>query len=196
MAESKTPASRWTPQSNTLVIGIGHKARQGKDAVARALMETWPALVTRFAFADALKAIARADRGMTAKDARLLQALGLEYRQKDIDTLVRTVYWQIVDDAPRVAVITDVRFQNEIAFIKQMGGVCVRVDRRDADGTQLIDGGRPANHPSEVELETFTGWDYVIENVEGDRDGLRRAAIAMFTDAWDKAAEASAVGVV
>jgi hypothetical protein len=144
------------------VIGIGHKARHGKDTFARALIEARPDLVQRFAFADALKALARVRHGMTRKDAPLLQRLGLEAREHDVEVWLRAVYWAIEDARPAIAVITDVRFENEAEFVRGMGGTLVRVSRVSEDGVPYVDPSRPATHVSETALDGYTDWHHVI----------------------------------
>jgi hypothetical protein len=66
---------------------------------------------------------------MTQKDAPLLQRLGLEAREHDPEVWLRAVYWAIEDARPAIAVITDVRFENEAEFVRGMGGTLVRVSR-------------------------------------------------------------------
>src|SRR5687768_4004777 len=116
----------------TLVIGLGHKARQGKDEVASYLVRAYGQRldIRRYAFADALKAHCRVAFRMTEKDAPLLQMVGTDlYRRADPDIWVRALYWQLREDAPEVAIITDMRFPNEAGFVKQVGGITVCVSR-------------------------------------------------------------------
>jgi hypothetical protein len=159
------------PIDGTLVIGLGHKARHGKDSAARILVETFGA--QRFSFADDLYAVCRVLHGMTGKNAPLLQRVGLGIRDDDENALVRSVYGKLLDARPRVAVITDVRFPNEMAFVKALGGVCWKVERRLFNGDLYIDQSRPATHPSETALDGGA-WDRVIVNPDG--------AIDTFTD--------------
>jgi hypothetical protein len=154
------------------VIGLGHKARQGKDTVARTLIEARPRDVQRFSFADDLYAYCRVEHGMYTKDAPLLQRVGVAMREKDRDIWIRSVAAKIADARPRVAVITDVRFPNEFEFVKRLGGVCWRVTRRDAHGRPFVDPSRPANHSSETALDGAP-WDYELVNPEGDEAGFR-----------------------
>jgi len=52
-------------------------------------------------------------------------------------------------------VISDVRFQNEVNFIKRLGGYIVKLKRQ----TNLID-----SHISETEINNINNFDYLIEN--------------------------------
>lgn len=168
----------YAPIEGTTVIGLGHKARHGKDTAARFLIEESSG-VQRFAFADNVRAICRVLHGMTEKDAPLMQKVGLEYRKADEHVWLRSLYAKMQEDRPVVAVITDVRFENEMAMIRQMGGACWRVDRVMADGSLFVDPSRPADHVSEVALNGHR-WDRVIENPDGDLDAFRLAVLGSF----------------
>lgn len=154
--------SAYKPIPGTLVFGLGHKARHGKDSAAQILIEQFPQLVKRFALADALRCYCRVEHGMTVKDAPLLQKVGVAMRQRNPNVWIDTLYWQLVENAPRIAVITDVRFQNEADFVKALGGKLIRVTRLindEGDPYQATD--RDPNHVSETELNAYP-WDYEI----------------------------------
>lgn len=168
----------FAPIPGTLVIGLGHRARHGKDSAARILMQAIKG-VQRFSFADDLYAICRVLYGMTEKDAPLLQRVGVEFREKDPDVWVRSVYAKMLAERPRVAVITDVRFPNELALVKGMGGVCWKIERRLLDGSVFVDASRPATHISETAL-SGAPWDRVIENPDGDRDTFRDRVLCAY----------------
>lgn len=156
------------PIPGTLVIGVGNKARQGKDTMA-AVLRQCSADVQRFAFGDAIKAYARAFHGMTVKDGPLLQRLGHDTRQRDPEIWLRALYWQIAEARPRVAVITDMRMRNEAAMIQRMGGLLVRVNRVNEDLSPFISTDRNPNDVSEVELDDFD-FDFELLNVNGHQD--------------------------
>lgn len=58
---------------------------------------------------------------------------------------------------PDFILIPDVRFRNEIDYIKDQGGIVILVKRPEVD--DVGDG-----HDSENEWRSYTGWDYVIDN--------------------------------
>lgn len=158
--------SEWyAPIPGVMVIGLGHKARHGKDTAAEVLRRL--ACAERFAFADDLYAICRVLHGMVGKDAPLLQRVGVEMRAGDSEVWVRSVYSKILAARPRVAVITDVRFPNELEFVRAIGGEAWKIERRLADGSLFVDPSRPADHISETALDGAT-WDRVIVNPDGD----------------------------
>lgn len=169
------------PIKGTTVLGFGHRARHGKDTAAQFLIEAYPHRVKRFAFADALYALCRIEHGMTRKDGPLLQRVGIEKRQTDPDVWVRAVYWAIVDSAPEIAVITDVRFPNETALVKSMGGLCVSVERRTSAGELHRATDRDPNHITETALTNYA-WDRVLTNHEGCMDAFRGDVLALFDE--------------
>jgi hypothetical protein len=162
------------PIPGTFVLGVSGKARHGKDTFARALLEQRPDLVQRFAFADALKTFCRVRHGMTRKDAPLLQRIGVLERATDLEVWIRAVYWAIEEARPTIAVITDLRFENEAALVKALGGMLVRVRRWNADGSPYVDPSRDPNHPSETNLDGYQGWNLVVD--ASDTATVQRAA--------------------
>lgn len=154
----------YTPIPNVYVVGIGHKARNGKDTTASVFQDFFGSSCRRYAFADALRAIARVEHGMTTKDAPLLQRLGTEvYREKNPDIWVNTLYWTIAEQQPLVAVVSDVRFYNEAQMVKSMGGKLIRCIRRAQNGAQYLDPSRDPKHRSETALDDYGGWDHTVD---------------------------------
>jgi hypothetical protein len=129
----------------TTIIGIGNKARHGKNVVADVFAAAAPGDVRLYSWAGALKAFCRVALGMREKDGRLLQLVGTDYfrlghkgrvaaidalrgtpafeplralygvLEHDPDIWVRVLLDTIAEDAPRYAVIPDTRFPNEAA---------------------------------------------------------------------------------
>lgn len=178
------------PLTHTLVIGFGHKARQGKDTAAKILTTELPE-ARRFAFADALYGYCRVAHGMTVKDAPLLQRVGVERREIDEDIWIKTLYYDLLDKQPEIAIITDVRFPNEAEFIKSLGGFLVRVERFrfDEHGAprRVCATDRDPEHPSEIALDSYTGWDAVLVNEEGMHTMFQRDVLNCYDrllDTW------------
>lgn len=176
-AVAAQPPITFEPIPGTTVIGLGHKARHGKDTAAAAIIAAIPGAM-RFSFADDLYAVARVLYGMTTKDAPLLQRIGVDYRDvKGPDVWVKAVYAKILDAKPRLAIITDVRFPNEMAFVKALGGATVKVTRLTADCREpYVDPSRPATHISECALDG-ANWDLHLTARDGDVPSLQRAAV-------------------
>lgn len=166
-----------------LVIGFGHRARQGKNTAAQAVLEACPleTQVRLYAFGDALRREVRVacsqmcgqygliesfqEAGLIPawvkaeepKPRSLLQWWGTDYRRKqDPDYWVKRLRATLTDHNPEIALITDVRFPNEADFIHSIGGMLVKVTRIGKPDVQVHE------HPSEAALDAYRGWDAYI----------------------------------
>lgn len=142
-------------------IGVGHKARHGKDTFARALHALMPRDSKIMSFADALKVYCRVEHGMTTKDAPLLQRIGLEKRAVRENFWVDILKLAAEEASERVIIIPDCRFPNEADFVKRRGHM-VKVSRIDKNNVPFVTDDRDPNHPSEIALDGYRGWDYVL----------------------------------
>lgn len=167
-----------------LVIGLGHRARQGKDLAARAIVAECARrglYAKQYAFADALKAYCRVAFKMRQKDARLLQLVGTDvFRTSDPDVWVRVLIDTMREQEPDVAVITDMRFPNEADAVVDLGGYTMKVERL---GFIVTD--RDPNHPSETALSHYVFDEYVAA-CEGDIAGLQVSALLAFDALYDR----------
>lgn len=153
----------FSPLPGTLVIGFGYRAQQGKDVAARIIAARTAADTHRFALSDGISAVARACHGMGVRDPRMLQLVGLACRRKDPDVWLRTLYGAIQDRAPQLALVTGVRFPDEAALVRSMGGVVVEVRRWNPDGSRFVSADRDPDHPTEHGLDGFD-FDYTLDN--------------------------------
>ena len=55
----------------------------------------------------------------------------------------------------KLMIISDVRYQNEVKAIKDLGGIIIRINRPNSP---------KSNHISEIDLDNYDDWDYVIDN--------------------------------
>lgn len=121
-------AETWRPIPGVQVIGITGRARSGKDELAKALVRAVPG-AERFAFSDAVAVMARVVHRMNGRDARVLQTVGTQYREQDEAVWLRCLYGILQDRRPRLAVVTGVRYANELGLIYGLGGIVVGVRR-------------------------------------------------------------------
>jgi hypothetical protein len=178
-----------------LIIGLGHKAKQGKDYVSKYMQESLPSLVQTYSFARELKLyckehhdelLARWQLANQTKQVpacksdpiygytRILQWYGTDVARKaNPNVWVEALSSRVAADLPEIAVITDVRFQNEAAYVKENGGYLIEVIRRLPDGSQYLDQDRDPNHPSETALDKYDGWNYIITEKDGNLEGLK-----------------------
>lgn len=161
-----------------MIIGLGFKARAGKDTVAAHLVNNYAFVQESFAYPlkeyigreicgfndkqlyGAWKETPDPEWGMTPR--QMLQLIGTDALRK----IVHDDFWVIPMKRKlkehirneRHVVISDVRFPNEINMIRTLGGLIVKVDREHPDKISN------EKHSSELELEAYSAWDVVIEN--------------------------------
>lgn len=208
---------------DSIVIGLGHKARNGKDSVAKFIARKYgtanggPYSIVIMPFAAALKAEVNAaavkyggfmglmtalvtrprefglqqappewvkldaDPDMSdplcpmGKHRKLLQFWGSEFRRAQ-----NPWYWVLRLDAmiramqpkPHFVLVTDVRFANEMAWVKAVGGDTVKVTREG-----FVDVAS-ANHQSETAL-LGAKFDYEIV-CEDNLEELERLSHELF----------------
>lgn len=168
-----------------ILIGIAGKKRSGKDTVADFLIEKfYPNQVIKLGFADEVKTIVA--RMVQSVDPRFLTAPTREV-QKYIEAnkqlfrpllqwtgtdYFRTVFGEDIwikkfaqkilnlGDSTQIAIVTDIRFLNEVNFIKDAGGFLLKVSR-NASATI---GQSTDEHISETQLDSYRDFDYTIRN--------------------------------
>jgi hypothetical protein len=182
-----------------ILIGLGNKARQGKDYVANYMIEGLPDL-KRYAFADELKRHCKEHHDEISRHffratqrhpmrnpllwkedpiygcVTLLQWYGTYARETDPDVWVKKVADKMQAEKPAAALITDVRFPNEAKFVKQNGGYMIQILRIKDDGLQYLDPNRDPNHPSEIALDNYD-YDYYLRVKDGDLASLQFKAL-------------------
>jgi hypothetical protein len=103
----------------------------------------------------------------------LLQFWGTEYRRaKDCDYWITTLARELDRVHPPWAVIGDMRFPNEFAWVKAVEGTTVKVER------PRVWSSIPSTHLSECALDDFT-FDYTISN-HGTLADLQNSAVMLF----------------
>ena len=115
---------------------------------------------------------------MTEKDAPLLQRIGSERRAENENYWGDKVFAQIDKVNPAVAVITDLRYQNEAVAVKARGGYTIQVSRLNPDGAPYVADDRPANHPSEIDLDNHL-FDFYIKAYTGEVALIEQLAITI-----------------
>lgn len=108
---------------------------------------------------------------------RFLQVLGTEGVRDHIgeESWVNALALRLEQDGCERAVICDVRFPNEAAWVHRMGGVMVRVMRVDPETSLPFDNGLGVGHASEALIDKLP-YDVLVAN-----DGTSRYAAAIDT---------------
>lgn len=172
-----------------MIIGLGFRKFSGKDEVGKILTKEFNS--TRLAFADHLKSVAGLMFGFSheqlhgnLKDivdpawgftpSHALQKLGTEVGRTLHPDVWRRYVQRHLQNAHASGInvhVTDVRFANEAAMIRECGGfvvevrasVHVREQRALALGIDLAEFRKRYTHASETELAGFK-FDAVIDN--------------------------------
>lgn len=162
-----------------IIVGFGNKARNGKDTLAAKLQERLLRSTKVLAFADDLKALARA-LGMQEKNGPFLQQLGAAMRTLNKQYWIAKLEARMMEADADVILIPDVRYRNEVDWITAHGGLVVRVSRIMPDGSCYRAPDRPAEHPSECELDG-PFFDLYYNIADGDMLGFEKAADSLAT---------------
>lgn len=172
----------YPPIPGVKVLGFAGAARHGKDTAAKFITEIAPpGHIERFAFSDAISAYARVAGGMTKRNPRLLQEVGYALRQTHAGIWLDALYWRIDDIRPRLALVTGVRFPDEVTMVRAMGGTVVWVERLDDDGVPMRVTDRNANYPTETAL-TRTDCDRVMLNPDGNETLFRQRVCGLYME--------------
>lgn len=162
-----------------MIIGLGFKARAGKDTVGAYLVHKYGFVQESFAYPlkeyigkkifgfnekqlyGSLKEVVDPVWGKTPR--QILQLAGTDALRNKVhnDVWVISMKRKVrehMNMGNQFVVITDVRFKNEAQMIKDMGGVVIRVHRDFPD--QISN----TKHSSELELENYDGWNHIINN--------------------------------
>jgi phosphomevalonate kinase len=140
--------------------------------------------VLQLAFADQIKVNVMTKYNLTKEDVcdkksadvrHLLQKEGTEEGRDKLGTNIWVNYLDKWIDLHRSRgiehfLITDVRFINEVEYIKSKGGRVIRIEAEERNRERLErenNGEHIRQHRSETELDTYTDFDLVLNN---DRD--------------------------
>jgi hypothetical protein len=142
------------------------KMGTGKDTCVDYLVDTYGG--TKLSFSEPLYDIlhyAQQKCGFKIeKDRKFLQLVGTEWaRNKDENVWLKLM----VEKSKTIKgnlYCSDVRFINELKFLKEDGWTCIKINRNKVNKNRV--GSGYINHPSEIEIDTMDPilFDYIIDN--------------------------------
>lgn len=164
-----------------ILIGIHGKKKAGKDTLYNYIKACVPLMrVERIGFADSLKAEVAKAFGVTVefleahkdKFRHILQAWGDGRREITSKTYwIEKVTRKLNESIADMVVIPDVRYKNEFDFIRTLGGYLIRIKKP----VPLLADFRLDTHPSEIELDHTSGFDFCVTN-DREKEYLHTAA--------------------
>lgn len=116
-------------------IGLIGKMCSGKTTIANKLKNTYPEYKIT-SFAKKIKQLAEELFCMKEKDRKLLQDIGTKMREIDKDIWIKYVLNNIKDD--QNVIIDDVRYENEMRYLKNENFILIYLDISDELQEQRI----------------------------------------------------------
>jgi len=123
----------------------------------------------------------KARTALNAEELAVLIRVGREQRESNDHFWIDKIARRIREDEKDVALIPNLRYENECAWVRDQGGVLVRIERRNPDGSPYISLDRDPNDVSECGL-LFYPANHVILNEE--KWLLRDYALTLFKHLW------------
>src|SRR3990167_7983102 len=153
-------------------IALSGKQGSGKSELAQYLIKTYG--FVHLSFAKAIKEYAMEHHQLTweqafgkEKNRELLQKIGREGREININYWVDAILETITTDPSKNYIIDDVRYENEYDLLKGHNFVMVRIEADENLRKQRLEMTfiHP-NHVSETALDEGFQWDMVIHNIQ------------------------------
>ena len=166
--------------------------KQDKDTFCNYIIRKLSKLkINKIAFADPIYDIMYYAQGVcgfeNTKDRKFLQFIGTDWaRNKQDDIWVNIALTKSKN--LEVALISDLRFNNEFKILKENGWFNVKIIRNNSPTTRIGNGN--IDHSSETELDILhnLSWDYIIEN-NGTLDEFYKKIDIMLQDKFKIASE-------
>ena len=160
---------------------ISGKARSGKNEISKLIEKSYrdrKCITISFGhyIKDYAKRVSDWDGSEETKPRELLQQLGIELIKNKIDN--RLFINRILEDIAvfsyfyDIIIVSDVRLVDEISTLKEKypNSVSIRVIRNNYDN-KLTD--EEKNHLTEVNLDNYSDFDYIIENDENLEEKIK-----------------------
>lgn len=150
-------------------IAISGKMQAGKTTCADYLVQEYG--FDKYSFAASLKS-ALLLAGVTPENLRrkpplvrqLMQVYGQVMRDQNPSHWIDRTLAELDIDDPEFVVVDDLRFLNEAEALRDLGWILIRVEREG--WPEYLSPG--STDISEVDLDDFVDWDYVITAKEGE----------------------------
>jgi hypothetical protein len=113
----------------------------------------------------------------------LMQLYGTEIFRKRVDNdwWAKQLQKRVIDSTDEFILVSDCRFENEILainnpiFENQYKTITIRIERKLPTDPSV------ANHDSEISLDKWTDWNYIVDN-NGSLNDLKQTALTICND--------------
>ncbi len=172
----------------SLIIGLTGRAKSGKTITANAMADCAAEQGHRVEIYEYSNYILddMKDRDLVPKDitretvdVRLLVDHGTSMREKSTGFWTNRILADIFGLGDHVAIIPNVRFQDEALAIRRNSGVIVRVRSLVDEGIDWISPDRDPNHASEVDNLRIKA-DFFLQTLRGQEELMRAQARTLF----------------
>lgn len=182
--ENGINAYQYDPLPTLTLVGISGKKRSGKDTLASQFAKEG---FEQYALADPIKESCQSIFGFSEEQVNgerkeevdpywdrtpreVMQHFGTDAFRGTYgdDVWVKSLMQRLRLELPQRAVVSDVRFPNEVEGIQNVQGDVIRID-----ASERLD--HEDDHASETALDEYEGFDHVIDN-NGTLDEFKRAS--------------------
>jgi phosphomevalonate kinase len=161
-----------------IILGIAGKKQSGKDTFADYIIQNARGIVVKRSFSDELKnevahLLNISRQGIDQEKAYFrpfLQWYGTEWRRAKFgnDYWIKKLEEKVLLSDADIIIIPDVRFANEVDWVRHMGGTVIKIERLGAVNNDP--------HVSENQINSFVP-DITIKANSGDLKTLKLKAI-------------------
>lgn len=174
-----------------ILIGVIGRANQGKSTAANVIARhatdrgyfariyEVSHLILKYCQKAGLIAPGKTRADCSPVDVQTLITVGHEKRIEDQNYWLDSISDMIQTDGADVAIIPNVRADNEAAYVRSNGGVILRVVSTNSDGTPYIAMDRDPNNRFETISQTLQA-DFEIKTPRGAEDLAKSYARALF----------------
>lgn len=179
-----------------LVIGVTARSEAGKSTVAKAVAKeaTTKGLnvdifeISNYILKEAIgaKSIPPKERSeLSSDEIEELVKLGVQRREENPEYWIKLLVNDMARKKPDVALIPNIRFENEAQAVRKMDGKIIRIKSYLVDGVEYISTTRNPNHASEIEHYSIKA-DYFLTAMRGESLLLGRQAATLFGYMWER----------
>jgi hypothetical protein len=173
-----------------ILIGLSGRARSGKTTASEAIAQhagkdkmvrTYDIGAMVLDEAIYLGRIPKKHRNnLTPDELAVLVNLGFEKRAKNPDYWIERIAAKIKMDSADVALIPNIRYENEAATVRKLNGYLLNVKSFHRDGTEFLSPDRDPNHPSETEMANYPA-DFFIRAYRGESALIGEMAVTVYS---------------